>query len=224
MDSFKRGSIIAFCGGDASGKTTIANELIKKLNKSILSPDKQWHYYKYPNRNTIIGKKIDSILKGELKVDKKLELKFFADNRKEDIKQILNIVKKGGNILLDRYVYCSMAYTFTNQVIDVLKFKQIELMTFNDIIKYDKNCIKPDFVYLIQGNFLNTRSTNEIYDMDNSDRDLLYNNYIIALLNSSSKFCIINNNNTVDKIVLNIIFHLNKFVINENNLKPVDRF
>ena len=220
----KRGVIVAFCGADASGKTTVVNYLLDKLCKT--TENNEWHYYKYPNRSTPIGQKIDKILKGELVVDKQTELKFFADNRKEDIKQILKIVYNGGNILLDRYVYCSLAYTFTNQVKDVLSFKQINLMTFNEIIKYDKGCIKPDFVYLIKANHLHTRTNSEIYDMDNSDRELLYNNYIVALLNTTSRFCILDNSGDIEQTIYKIFIHLNKFVINSSDIasSTVERF
>ena len=87
-----RGILVCVAGADASGKTTIINRFIEKYNK-VNNTDKtdksgEWIVFKYPNRSTILGKKIDRILKGRLVVNKEVEIKMFADNRSEDKNEI----------------------------------------------------------------------------------------------------------------------------------------
>ena len=61
------------------------------------------------------------------------------------------------------------------------------------ILRYDKWNIKPDFVFLVKGNFLHKRKDREIKDYEGTMRELLYNNYITAFTHTRSKFSIINN-------------------------------
>lgn len=237
-----RGILICVAGADASGKTTIINKFIKKYNTKI---DK-WVVFKYPNRSTVIGKKIDKILKGELVVSREVEIKMFADNRAEDKTKILELLHKGVNVILDRYTYCSLAYTMTNQykfVMDSMhneskfKFSESNLLSdkflFRKVLNCDKGNLKPDFVFLVYGNFLHLRGEKEKYDYEDSLRDVLYNNYIVTFLNTDTKFCSIYNkgDKPVDELVKNIYYKIHRYGITVlrsqmvgNLCKPVDRF
>lgn len=237
-----RGILICITGADASGKTTIIDKFIKKYNGN----DGKWVVFKYPNRSTVIGKKIDKILKGELIVSKDVEIKMFADNRSEDKNTILELLYSGINVILDRYTYCSLAYTMTNQykfVMDSIfnehkfNFDESNIISdkflFRKVMECDKGNLKPDFTFLIYGNFLHLRTDKEKYDYTDSLRDVLYNNYIVAFLNTDTKFCsIYNNENKRVEIVVREIYHkINKYGIsvlkNEmvgNICKPVSRF
>ena len=96
-----KGLFIVFEGNNGAGKTTIINELIEKLNKcsNVIIDIKNnrniynWNVYKFPNRSTTLGKKIDDFLKNKIQLSKEVELKFFSDNRKEfqaEMEYILN--------------------------------------------------------------------------------------------------------------------------------------
>lgn len=189
----KRGVLIAFAGPDACGKTTIIADVIRKLVNA--DGDTKWAVFKYPNRETPIGKKIDSILKGNLTVSPEVEIKFFAFNRSEDRANILALLKSGVNVILDRYVHCSLAYTFTTQVRDIIYNDKHDIITMEQALKYDKGNIIPDFVFLVKGNYLHLRNTvdKEIKDYDGHMRELLYNNYITSFVYTKTKFVIVDN-------------------------------
>jgi len=204
-----RGCLVCVCGADASGKSTIINEYIKRFS----SPAEKWIVYKYPNRSTPVGKKIDDILKGNLKVSKDVEIKLFADNRAEDRITIVRLLSSGVNIILDRYLYCSLAYTMTNQYISVMKSisgasmseEDMDLMSekfmFKKIVRHDRDNLKPDITILVYGNFLESRlkdikngtEVSEKYDYTGNARDVLYNNYIVSFLNTETKFATVTN-------------------------------
>lgn len=187
---------MCFVGADASGKTTIIQKFLEK-NNSAGEDRQRWVLFKYPNRSTPSGIKIDKILKGELKVEKNVEMKLFADNRAEDKKTILNLLESGINVMLDRYTYCALSYLMTEQYFEVIEGKTNNIIskdyTFNRIIKYDKGLLKPDITFIIYGNFLENRESLEKYDYFGSRREILYNNYVNVLLNTQSKFTLIDN-------------------------------
>ena len=231
-----RGCLVCFVGADASGKTTIIQKFIE-INKNLENRCR-WVVFKYPNRNTPIGNKIDKILKGELKVEKNVEMKLFADNRAENKKMILDLLSVGINVILDRYTYCAMAYLMTEQYFEVIKGTNNNLIskdyTFNKIVKYDKGLLKPDLTFIIYGNFLENREEYEKYDYYGNKREILYNNYVNALLNTQSKFTFIDNsissdgkikdlNSLVGDIRLKIERH-SLSILNSDISPPVDRF
>jgi len=213
-----RGVFIVFCGINGAGKTTLINNLIYKLNSELnLLNNKDtsimlWSQTKCPDRSTPIGQKIDEILKGTLKVNKRTELKFFSDNRKEVAREILEKLKRGINVLCDRYLYCNIAYTLTPQTLNCKSLTQeIEFFGLNEIIHYDKGIIKPDCVVLVLGNYLHLRNEKaEKYHISNeSFNDLIINNYIISFLHTNTNFMLIDNkennlNNTVDHLIIRI--------------------
>jgi len=237
-----RGALICIAGADASGKTTLINSFIQKYN----SPEFKVVVYKYPNRDTVIGKKIDKILKGELIVSKDVEIKLFADNRAENREEILGLLFSGVNVILDRYTYCSLAYTMTSQykaVMDNILNNNIGINTeiisdkflFRKIIKHDRDNLKPDLTILVYGNWLYKRdiSEKEKYDYSGNLREVLYNNYIVSFLNTETKFCSIYNNSESDinDLVKDMKHKIHKYAIGElqyNMLagitKPLARF
>ncbi len=237
-----RGALICITGADASGKTTIINKFIEKYN----SPEFKVVMYKYPNRETVIGKKIDKILKGELIVSKDVEIKLFADNRAENREEILGLLHSGVNVILDRYTYCSLAYTMTAQyktVMDNILNNNISTSSdiisdnflFRKIIRHDRDNLKPDLTILVYGNFLFKRANEESekYDYNGILREVLYNNYIVSFLNTETKFCSIHNtiNSNIEDIVKDMKHKIYRYVVSDlqysmlsNITKPVLRF
>lgn len=178
-----RGLLVCVCGPDASGKTTLIDKFLEK--------NSDWEVFKFPNRNTVIGQKIDLILKGELKVSKEVELKLFADNRAEFRKHILEKITSGKNVILDRYVYCGMAYTMTQQFEDTMDGKCKLLnddLTIRKIALLDKDNYKPDLVVLTTADYSSKRIDKEKYDF--LDRNVLLNNYIQSFLYTKTPFCL----------------------------------
>lgn len=216
----RKGLFIVFEGSNGAGKTTIINELIKKLETSSDFIDIKnnrkiynWNVYKFPNRSTVLGKKIDEFLKNKIQLSKEVELKFFSDNRKEFQEEMEYILNQGYNIICDRYIYSSMAYTLTCQSLNILENKDMKILSIDQILAYDRNFIKPDYVFLIKGDYLHLRNEEkELYHSNRMFNSILLNNYIFSIQKTIVKFAIINNkfgelDNTIN-VIINIIHNL----------------
>jgi len=196
-----RGLFIIFEGNNGAGKTSIINEVLKQIQNQKITHDiyndkhiYSWNVYKFPNRTTVIGKKIDDFLKKKIKLPKAVELKFFADNRKEVQAEIEYILESGYNVICDRYIYSSIAYTLTNQTLNILNNTASEILSINNIISYDKKFIKPDYVFLIKGDHLHLRNEKqELYHKDKLFNNILFNNYILSIQHLNTQFAIVEN-------------------------------
>jgi thymidylate kinase len=220
-----RGLLIVFTGANGSGKTSIINKITERLNDSNIKIKvdgkevKLWNVFKFPNRSTVLGKKIDNFLKNKINLSKDIELKFFADNRKEFQSEIMGLLSAGYNVICDRYVYCSLSYTLTAQTLSIKNSENINILSIDDILKYDLNLIKPDYVFLILGNHLSLRNeVAEKYHKDGIFHDILLNNYILSFTHTKADFTIIENifgklEETVD-IIINKIDNISKNRIN----------
>lgn len=194
----KRGLFIVFEGNNGAGKTTIINELLKQIQDNKITCDDDfvylWNVYKFPNRTTTLGKKIDDFLKKKINLSKSIELKFFAENRKEFKDEMECLLSNGYNIICDRYIYSSMAYTLTNQTLDIINNQNPDLLPIEEIAKYDEGFINPDYVFLINGDYLHLRNeTPELYHKNKQFNSLLANNYIISLNYLETPFTIVDN-------------------------------
>lgn len=220
-----RGLLVVFTGANGSGKTSIINKLIEKMNSDIVINNKEkkniklWNVFKYPNRTTVLGKKIDDFLKKKNTLSIDIQLKFFADNRKECESEMLYLLNKGFNVICDRYVYCSIAYTMTNQTLSIKNNENIKILGIHNILKYDHGLIKPDHAFLIKGDFLSLRNeVAELYHKNGIYNDLLLNNYINALTYTKIGFTIIDNKfGELDITINNIINKLNEISLHKYN-------
>ena len=108
-----------------------------------------------------------------------------------------------------------MAYTLTNQTLDVLNENFHELVSIKDIVAYDKFFINPDYVFLIKGDYIHLRNEKqELYHKNKTFNNILINNYIISLQHLGTSFAIIDNvYGEVDESVSCIIDIINKLVI-----------
>ncbi|MCS7144304.1 MAG: dTMP kinase [Archaeoglobaceae archaeon] len=99
----KKGFLIAIEGIDGSGKSVIANELVKFL--SSLGHDAI--LLKEPS-DSIYGQKIK---KAEERLPPEEELRLFLLDRELDVKErILPALEKGKIVVMDRYYYSNVAY------------------------------------------------------------------------------------------------------------------
>lgn len=202
------GKFIVFEGINGCGKTTLINNLIKHYNSKNIKNI----YLKFPDRNSESGKIIDKFLKNQYEFQNLEEqINIFAQNRKEAQNIIFNHLNNGYIILCDRYIYSNLAYTLTDQSLDIYNNKTINYININDILKYDKNIIKPNLIFLINGNYINLRNEKikQRYHKNELKNNLIFNNYLFALNHTNTEYKIIKNeyNNileTLKKIVNSI--------------------
>lgn len=193
------GKFIVFEGINGSGKTTIINKLISHYNNNNI----KIKYLKFPDRTSNSGKIIDDFLKNKYQFQNLTEqIKIFAENRKESQDMIFNYLMDGYIILCDRYLYSNLAYTLTDQSINILEQTTTEYMSIDNIISYDKHIIKPNYVFLINGNYIQLRNETikERYHNNNIKNGIIFNNFLFALNHTKSQYSIINNkfNNLID--------------------------
>ena len=216
MNNLHKGKFLVFEGINGSGKTTIINILINYLEEHSI----KYKYIKFPNRKTETGKIIDDFLKNKYEFKSlKDQIKIFAENRKESHNLIKESLNSGYLILCDRYLYSNLAYTLTDQTLNIINNKTTNYIDMNSILKYDTNLIKPNFVFLIKGNYIQLRNEKiqERYHNDDIKNSLIMNNYLLALNHTNTKYKIINNEfNKLDETINNIIKDIDLIDINTN--------
>uniref|UniRef100_A0A6M2DHB5 Thymidylate kinase n=1 Tax=Xenopsylla cheopis TaxID=163159 RepID=A0A6M2DHB5_XENCH len=102
-----RGALIVFEGCDRSGKTTQCKKLVEYLMSKNISSK----YINFPDRGTHIGKLINSYLSSEQDLDDHVIHLLFTANRWEANKKMLNLLKQGTTLIVDRYSYSGTAFS-----------------------------------------------------------------------------------------------------------------
>lgn len=141
----RKGKLIVIEGTDCSGKGTQTELLSKKLKELGIKCEK----FSFPNYNSPTGKIIAGpylakpqynvegyFPEGASNVPAEVASLYFAADRKYNIKQITDLLDKGVNVLLDRYVESNMGHqgakTKTikerNQIIDFLENLEYKLL------------------------------------------------------------------------------------------------
>ncbi|CAF4900525.1 unnamed protein product [Pieris macdunnoughi] len=103
----KRGALIVIEGVDRTGKTTQAKLLVESLKKRQI----QAEYRNFPNRNTEIGKVINSYLTSQKDLPDEAIHLLFSANRWEKSRDILDLLEKGTTVIVDRYCYSGVAFS-----------------------------------------------------------------------------------------------------------------
>ena len=96
-----------FEGLDRSGKTTQSARLVDHLNKS----GKHTVLMKFPDRETPIGKMINSYLTNETDVNDRMIHLMFTMNRWEEMTAFHQYIHGGVNVVMDRFSYSGIAYS-----------------------------------------------------------------------------------------------------------------
>lgn len=102
----KRGRLIVFEGIDKSGKSTQASMLLERLSKL----EKPAHLIHYPHTEGPVGELLDSFLRKEIELSPRVAHLIFSANRWEHDELIQSQLRKGKDVILDRYVYSGLAY------------------------------------------------------------------------------------------------------------------
>ncbi|MDD3186984.1 MAG: dTMP kinase [Bacilli bacterium] len=151
----KKGKLIVIEGTDSSGKETQAKALVKNLSANNIKAA----YYSFPNYNTPTGKIIAGpylgkeavcsgwFEEGASNVDPMVASLYYAADRKYNINDIKDLLRKGYNVILDRYCDSNMAHQAGKEE-NIKKrnklYKNLEKLEYG-ILKL----IKPDFTIFL---------------------------------------------------------------------------
>ncbi|XP_065372179.1 thymidylate kinase [Calliphora vicina] len=103
----KRGAFIVFEGCDRSGKSTQSRLLVEHLQKTAV-PVK---HMVFPERSSNIGQLINGYLTNKQDLNDETIHLLFAANRWEHTNEILNLLKSGTTLVVDRYSYSGVVYS-----------------------------------------------------------------------------------------------------------------
>lgn len=188
-----RGKLIIFEGLNGSGKTYYSNIIRESIPNTV--------YFKFPDRYTETGKKINKFLKKEIELPLNESIQLFIDNIFEHKINIQNKLNQGINVICDRYIISTITYNYTeiiqNKYINLNKIDKKITINLLDLINKIKGMIKPDFIFLINGNHIEKRNEEpQRYHNNNIFNTLILNNYItiLTLLNNNN-WSVINNTN-----------------------------
>lgn len=151
------GKFIVIESNDNSGKTTICNKLVSRIDNAI--------YFKFPNRSGFHGKIINDYLNKKIELENESIFSLFLENMEAETNKLLQLMKSGKNIICDRYFFSLLVYhAYNTNNFDSIK----------NNINLTKNMIVPDFVFLING-FFKKEDINERYDSTKEIYNIFYN-------------------------------------------------
>ena len=113
-----KGKLIVIEGTDCSGKETQTKSLVKRLEKDNIPCVRLC----FPNYDSPTGKIVGGpylgkdyicegwFSEGAANVDPKVSSLYYAADRKYNVKTIEELINKGINVILDRYVYSNLAH------------------------------------------------------------------------------------------------------------------
>ncbi|KAI0377947.1 thymidylate kinase-domain-containing protein [Hypomontagnella monticulosa] len=107
-----RGAFVVFEGMDRAGKTTQA----KLLQQRCIESGREVRFMRFPDRTTLIGRMIDSYLKGETEVEDHVIHLLFSANRWEAVKKIKAELEAGHTIICDRFYHSGIVYSAAKEL------------------------------------------------------------------------------------------------------------
>ena len=137
-----KGKLIVVEGTDCSGKETQTNLLIDRLTRDNIKVVK----YSFPNYDSPTGRIVGGPYLGKSyicevwfpetasSVDPKVASLYYAADRKYNIKDIMEKLDAGINVVLDRYIYSNMAHQagkISNKTERNKMYKWLEKLEFN---------------------------------------------------------------------------------------------
>lgn len=136
----KTGKLIVLEGPDTAGKTTIINKL--KAALPIFFEKESFIFTREPGNLIRPGENVCEKIRKRLLRDGTLtpynQAKLFAVARKYHVQDIIKELKKGNNVITDRFILSSIVYQgidigkdkvldFNSQVLEILKDEEIEI-------------------------------------------------------------------------------------------------
>ena len=140
-DSMK-GKLIVIEGTDCSGKETQTKTLVKRLEKEDIACVRLC----FPNYDSPTGKIVGGpylgksyicdgwFSEGATNVDPKVSSLYYAADRKYNVVAIEELINKGINVILDRYVYSNLAHQ-GGKIND--KDKRFEMYNWLDKLEFE---------------------------------------------------------------------------------------
>eukprot|EP00884_Botryococcus_braunii_P015929 jgi/Botrbrau1/3019/Bobra.0070s0015.1 len=108
----RRGAFIVLEGADRAGKSTQCKMLVEKLQALGVNSE----LWRFPDRLTEIGQMINSYLGSEKDVDDAAIHLLFSANRWEKKDLLLNTLRSGTTVVVDRYAYSGAAFTAAKEI------------------------------------------------------------------------------------------------------------
>lgn len=152
----KKGKLIIIEGTDCSGKQTQTELLIKNLRgMGILCENLSFPMYDTPTGKIIAGPYLAKpqygiegyFPEGAVNVPAQIACLYYAADRKYNIDKIENLLKRGVNVILDRYVESNMAHQGSKAK---TKEEQDDVIKFIDTLEYDLLKLpRPDLTILL---------------------------------------------------------------------------
>eukprot|EP00612_Vaucheria_litorea_P008026 CAMPEP_0171474670 /NCGR_PEP_ID=MMETSP0946-20130122/2561_1 /TAXON_ID=109269 /ORGANISM="Vaucheria litorea, Strain CCMP2940" /LENGTH=221 /DNA_ID=CAMNT_0012004641 /DNA_START=11 /DNA_END=672 /DNA_ORIENTATION=- len=208
----KRGMFILFEGIDRCGKTTQSSLLVDRLNEC----GKPTVALKFPDRETTIGKMIDSYLKNNSDLDDRCIHLLFSANRWEASAKIEELLREGKNIVCDRYAYSGVAFSAAKDGLsiewckspdigmpspDLILFMDLEIEKATEREKFgEEKYEKADFQRKVRDNFF----------------------HLMELEKGNSNWIVIDASKSIEKISNDIFSAVNESLSNATN-KPLRR-
>lgn len=142
---------------------------MKLLSEALNALNIESEIWRYPNRQTNIGKLINQYLSKDIELDDHSVHLLFSANRWETVDQMKQKLNNGTCLIVDRYAYSGVAYTAAKPGFDLEWCKQC-----------DTGLPKPDLVCFMDSKKLNLNTRecfgNERYEV-NEFQTLVYNNF-----------------------------------------------
>ncbi|XP_066597877.1 thymidylate kinase isoform X2 [Prorops nasuta] len=181
----KRGALLVFEGCDRAGKTTQAKKLVEALNANGIPAKTR----SFPDRSTVVGEIINKFLTKNIHLPPETIHLLFSANRWEYSEDIINTLKSGVTLVLDRYAASGAAYTAANTNKDLKWCKES-----------DRGLPRPDLVFLFKINEsnLNSRENWGVEKFENTDFQKKVSLNFEKLMDE--KWIVIDANQTIDKI------------------------
>lgn len=158
-----RGLFIVFEGIDRIGKTTQVELLKEYLNNEYNIPSE---IQTFPDRNSESGKILNSLLQGKTKLNLNSSHLLFSFNRWEKQEEIEKLLKKGVNLLVDRYAFSGVIYSM------------VQGYPLDRALFADRGLIRPDLVFRM------TANVDYIRNRHNFGKELYEKDYILEKVNN----------------------------------------
>ncbi|KAL8154673.1 thymidylate kinase-like [Apium graveolens] len=105
--SGSRGALVVLEGLDRCGKTSQSTRLVKKLDELGYPAE----LFRFPDRNTVIGRMISSYLNSDSQLDDHTVHLLFSANRWEKRSLMESKLQSGITLIVDRYAYSGVAFS-----------------------------------------------------------------------------------------------------------------